>query len=91
MARAKAGAVGRGINNMSVNSSPLCARPTLLEGADALELYLTKINCNIDAIKQQAALLQMVLVEMEELARELASCRAPNEYAPNSGTAGGPR
>jgi hypothetical protein len=47
------------------------ARPMSLEGREALELYLAKINHNTSELKTQAALLHAALRERVELLREL--------------------
>lgn len=46
-------------------------RPMSLEGREALDLYLAKINHNASELKTQAALLQTALRERVELLREL--------------------
>jgi hypothetical protein len=48
-------------------------RPMSLEGREALDLYLAKINHNASELKTQAALLQAALRERMELLRELQS------------------
>lgn len=54
-------------------------RPMSLDGKEALDLYLTKIGHNAEALKAQAALLQAALQERLDLLKELQSAQADDK------------
>ena len=51
----------------------IAAQRMSLEGGAALDLYLAEINRNTSRLRAQAALLQSVLQERQDLLRELQS------------------
>jgi len=51
------------------------ARTMALEGAEALTLYLKEIECNMQALNMQVALLQEALTDRKELLHEIHSER----------------
>jgi hypothetical protein len=54
-------------------------RPMSLEGLGALELYVAQIEHNLEALGEQAALLQEALAERAELIRQIVACLAERE------------
>jgi hypothetical protein len=62
-----------GIMSMPSDEASCCTPVMPLEGAEALELYLAKIGRNIDAIKEQAALLRTALAARRSLLNELSA------------------
>jgi len=62
------------------------ARPMLLEGTEALKLYLAEIDRKLSAMKEQFSLLPTTLDEMKELLDELALCRRKLSAASNHST-----
>ncbi len=60
------------------------ARTMALEGAEALTLYLQEIECNMQALNVQVALLRKALTDRKELLHETHSER-PGSAEPTSG------
>ena len=55
--------------------APACARPMRLEGVDALELYLVKIERNLSLLAEQIVMLQAALAERRRLLCMIAASR----------------
>ena len=56
-------------------------RPMSLNGKEALDLYLAKIGANAEALKAQAALLQIALQERLDLLHELQSVQVDDKQS----------
>jgi hypothetical protein len=50
-----------------------------LEGSEALELYLARIEHNLASLAEQMALLQTACTEREELLRKTVACLAERD------------
>ena len=60
------------------------ARTMALEGVEALTLYLKEIECNMQALNEQVALLQKALTDRKELLHETHS-EGPGSAEPTGG------
>lgn len=55
--------------------------PALLQGVDALDLYLGAVVCNVEALNEQIAQLRAALAERQELIRLATLFCADNSCA----------
>ena len=62
--------------------APACARPMRLEGVDALELYLVKIERNLSLLAEQIVMLQAALAERRRLLCMIAASRRESALRP---------